>query len=264
MGKLAGKIVEAQAVEGRHDTAQVGPGLRRLRILAGLTQQQLALRMNVQQAAISKIEQGQEIYLSTVKRYVEALGASLRLNAEFPLDAPIAARLHSSHFELVHGHDDQLVLPLMGEDSFKPQRDVVLSIKPVYSEKILAGQKTVELRRRFPVSAPTGALAYIYSSSPIKAMVGTVSIRDVLKLPLEQIWSEFESTAFIERPLFDKYFEGLEYGYALIFDDVKSFSRPLPLHELRERFGFEPPQSYLYATRDLRKALQDEPAVVSH
>ena len=55
-------------------------------------------------------------------------------------------------------------------------------------------------------------------------MVGTVSIREVLKLPVEQIWEEFESTAFIKKPLFDKYFEGLDHGYALVFGDVKSFS----------------------------------------
>lgn len=264
MGKLTGRVIEAQALAGGRGTAQIGAELKRLRLLAGFTQGQVASRMDVQQAAISKIENGGEIYLSTVERYVEALGASLRLNAHFPVDAPIVARLQSGPFDFEHGHDDQLVLPILADEPFKPQRDVVLSIKPIYSEKILAGQKTVELRRRFPVAAPYGALAYIYSSSPVKAIVGTASIRDVLKLPVEQIWTEFESTAFIERPLFDKYFEGLSFGFALVFDDVKSFTRPLPLQELRARFGFEPPQSFLYAKHDLRKALQDEPSSVSH
>lgn len=263
MGKLAGKIVEAKAAAQSGDSAMVGPELRRLRLLAGLTQEQLAARMEVQQAAISKIERGGEIYLSTVQRYVEALGASLRLNAHFPADVPLSLRLYGA-FDLEQGHDDQLVLPLLGDEPFKGQRDVVLSIKPVYSDKILEGLKTVELRRRFPVSAPSGALAYIYSTSPVKAMVGTVSIRDVLKLPVEQIWTEFESVAFIEREQFDKYFDGLDHGFALVFNDVRAFSRPLPLSELREKFGFEPPQSFLYAKRDLRKALRDEPAVVSH
>ena len=263
MGKLTGKIVEARAVSSAHGTAMVGPELRRLRLLADLTQEQIAARMDVQQAAISKIERGGEIYLSTVQRYVEALGASLRLNAHFPIDAPLSARFYGA-FDVEQGHDDQLVLPLLGDEPFKPQRDVVLSIKPIYSEKILAGHKTVELRRRFPVSAPSGALAYIYSTSPVKAMVGTASIRDVLKFPVLDIWTEFESTAFIERLHFDKYFDGLDDGFALVFDDVKAFSRPLPLSELREKFGFEPPQSFLYAKRDLRKALKDEPAIVSH
>lgn len=263
MGKLAGKIIKAKAVTQSDGTAMVGPELRRLRVLAGLTQEQIAGRMEVQQAAVSKIEKGGEIYLSTVQRYVEALGASLRLNAHFPADAPLSLRFYEA-FDFEQSHDDQLVLPLLGDEPFKAQRDVVLSIKPIYSEKILEGRKTVELRRRFPVSAPSGALAYIYSTAPVKAMVGTACIRNVLKLPVEQIWTEFESTAFIERDQFDKYFEGLDHGFALVFDDVRAFSRPLPLSELREKFGFEPPQSFLYAKRDLRKALQDEPAVVSH
>ncbi len=263
MGKLTGKIVEAKEVPGARGAALVGPELRWLRLLAGLTQEQIAERIDVQQASISKIEKGGEIFLSTVQRYVEALGASLRLNAHFPADAPFSARLDGA-FDIEKGHDHQLVLPLLGNEPFKPQRDVVLSIKPVYSEKILTGDKTVELRRRFPVSAPNGALAYIYSTSPVKAMVGTASIRDVLKLPVEQIWTEFEGAAFIERSNFDKYFDGLDQGFALVFDDVRAFSRPLPLSELREKFGFEPPQSFLYAKHDLRKALQDEPAIVSH
>jgi predicted transcriptional regulator len=263
MGKLTGKIVEAQAAPRADGSASVGPELRRLRLLAGFTQEQLAACMDVQQAAISKIEKGGEIYLSTIQRYVEALGASLRLNAHFPNNSAISLRLYEA-FDAEVDSDDQLVLPLLGDEPFKPQRDVVLSIKPIYSEKILAGHKTVELRRRFPVSAPSGALAYIYSTSPVKAMVGTATIREVLKLPVEQIWAEFESTAFIERPQFDKYFDGLDHGFALVFDEVKAFSRPLPLDELRKRFGFEPPQSFLYAKHDLRKALQNEPAIVSH
>ena len=134
----------------------------------------------------------------------------------------------------------------------------------MYSEKILEGRKTVELRRRFPVPAPNRTLAYIYSTSPIKAMVGTAAILDVLKLPVEQIWIQFESKALIERERFDKYFKGLDHGFALVFGNVKIFSRPLPLSELREKFNFKPPRSFLYATRELGKALKDEQKILSH
>lgn len=263
MGKLSGKIVEASVGTKANDAQQVGLELRRLRLLSDLTQRQIAQRMNVQQAAISKIEKGGEVYITTIQRYVEALGASLRIDAQFPAGALLSLKL-SEAFDVEYGHDDQLALPLLGDEPYRSQRDVVLSIKPIYSDKILEGRKTVELRRRFPVAAPSGAIAYIYSTSPVKAMVGTAEIRHVLKLPVEQIWAEFESTAFIEREKFDKYFEGLDHGFALVFDDVKPFSRPLPLSELREKFGFEPPQSFLYAKRDFRKALIDEPAIVSH
>lgn len=263
MGKLSRKVIGAPMGAKSSDAGQVGLELRRLRLLSDLTQEQIAQRMNVQQAAISKIEKGGEVYITTIQRYVGALGASLRIDAQFPAGALLSLKL-SEAFDVEYGHDDQLVLPLLGDEPFRSQRDVVLSIKPMYSEKILEGRKTVELRRRFPVAAPSGAIAYIYSTSPVKAMVGTAEIRHVLKLPVEQIWTEFESTAFIKREKFDQYFEGLDHGFALVFDEVKPFSRPLPLKELREKFGFEPPQSFLYAKRDFRKALKDEPAIVSH
>lgn len=263
MEDLSGKIVKVSAVEGTGDARQIGVELRRLRLLCGLTQKQVAKRMDVRRSAVSKIENRGEVLLTTVQRYVEALGATLHVDAEFRPDALLSLRVGDA-FDLEHGHDDQLVFPLLGDDPFKSQRDVVLSIKPAFSEKILDGRKTVELRRRFPVSAPSGAIAYIYATSPIKAIVGTAEIRDVLKLPIEQIWSEFEASVSIEREKFDKYFEGLTVGYALVFEGVRAFSRPLPLSELREKFGFEPPQSFLYAKRDLRKALRDEPAIVSH
>lgn len=263
MGNLTGKIIEASVGQSPNTAEEIGPALRRLRLFSGLTQGEVALRLKVQQAAVSKIEKGGDVHLSTVKKYVEALGASLRVDATFSADTPLTLHLRDT-FDLDFADEDQLVLPLLGDEAFRPQRDVVLSIRPQYSEKILDGVKTVELRRRFPISAPKGTVAYIYSTSPVRAMVGVAEIKNVLKLTVAQIWSEFQSVAFIDKSDFDKYFAGVDYGFALIFKDVKTFSRAIPLSELREKFGFEPPQSYLYAKHDLRKALKHESAVVSN
>lgn len=263
MGKLSGKVVQATLARAQDQVNEVGQELRRLRVLSGLTQNEMASRLGVQQAAVSKIEKGRDVYLSTVRRYVEALGASLRVDAIFPADAQIALHIHDA-FDVEVGNDDQLVLPLLGDEPFRPQRDVVLSIRPQYSSKILEGEKTVELRRRFPVSAPRGAIAYIYSTSPVRAMVGLAEIRQILKLPIEQIWTEFGGSASIGRDDFLNYFQGLEFGFVLVLDEARPLARSIPLDELRERFDFEPPQSFLYASQDLRKALRDEPAVVSH
>lgn len=263
MGKLAGKIIEASASEGKAEGANVGPALKRLRVLSGLTQVDMASRLGIQQAAISKIERGGDVHLSTIKKYVEALGATLHIDASFYAGTPLALHIRDA-FEVECADEDQLVLPLLGDEPFRPNRDVVLSIRPQYSDKILSGDKTVELRRRFPVSAPRGAVAYIYSTSPVRAMVGLAEIKNVLKLPVYQIWKNYEEHALIEKDDFNKYFEGLDFGYVLVFDDVRSLSRPIPLAELREQFGFEPPQSYLYAKRDLRKALKHESAIVSY
>ena len=262
MTRLQGKVIEASALKADSRNEEVGPALRKLREMSQLTQREMASRLSVQQAAISKIENGGDIHISTIRKYVEALGATLRIGASFPAEAPLALHICDA-FDIECGDDDQFVFPILTDEPFKPQRDVVLSIRPHYSDKILGGEKTVELRRRFPVSAPQGTIAYIYSTSPVRAIVGMAQIDDVLKLPIDLIWADFKSVAFIERADFDKYFDGLGMGFALLFKNVRSFSNPIPLAELRERFNFEPPQSFLYAKHNLRKALKNEYSVVS-
>jgi predicted transcriptional regulator len=161
-------------------------------------------------------------------------------------------------FDFDLSDDDQLVLPIFGDEVFRPKRDVVLSVRPPYSDKIFEGKKTVELRRRFPVAAPRGTIAYIYSTSPVRAMMGSTEIESVIKLPVGEIWKKFGRTAQITKSDFDDYFAGLKEGFALKIANARPFSRPIDLTELRDRFGFEPPQSFLYATSLLRTALRDE------
>jgi DNA-binding XRE family transcriptional regulator len=49
----------------------------------GLTQQELADRLGVSQANISRIEHEEDLYLSTLRSYVEALGGELQVKAVF-------------------------------------------------------------------------------------------------------------------------------------------------------------------------------------
>ena len=58
--------------------------LSRLRQRRGMTQQELALRLGVQQATVSGIERRSDIQLSTLWRVVEALGGELEIATVFP------------------------------------------------------------------------------------------------------------------------------------------------------------------------------------
>jgi transcriptional regulator with XRE-family HTH domain len=54
--------------------------LRQARESAGLTQEELALRLNTRKTAISRIENhAEDIKLSTLERFAAALGKQLRL-----------------------------------------------------------------------------------------------------------------------------------------------------------------------------------------
>ena len=58
--------------------------LTKLREARGATQRQIADAWEVTQANISKVEHTPDIYLSTLSKYVEALGGRLEITAVFP------------------------------------------------------------------------------------------------------------------------------------------------------------------------------------
>ncbi len=60
-----------------------GAALRRLRVDRCLTQQELAVRLDMTQPEISKLERRADVRLSTTQAYVAALGGRLRLVAHF-------------------------------------------------------------------------------------------------------------------------------------------------------------------------------------
>jgi Helix-turn-helix domain len=59
-------------------------GLKALRKLATRTQEQIAQSLGVKQPAIVKIERQTDLYLSTLRRFVEAAGGTLELRVELP------------------------------------------------------------------------------------------------------------------------------------------------------------------------------------
>ena len=61
--------------------------LQELRKALDLTQQQVAASLGINQVAISKMEGQADRYVSTLRRFVEAMGGELRIVARFPQGA---------------------------------------------------------------------------------------------------------------------------------------------------------------------------------
>ncbi len=60
---------------------KIGVILRQAREEAGLTQEEVARRLHTQKSAISRIENhADDVRLSTLRRYAEAVGANLQIN----------------------------------------------------------------------------------------------------------------------------------------------------------------------------------------
>ncbi len=58
--------------------------LQELRKLLNLTQEQVAEAMKLNQGVVSKMEHQSDIYVSTLRKFVTAMGGQLKLVASFP------------------------------------------------------------------------------------------------------------------------------------------------------------------------------------
>jgi DNA-binding XRE family transcriptional regulator len=58
--------------------------LHQLREARSLTQVNLAKVLNVNQGAVSKMEKRTDMYVSTLRSYIEAMGGNLQIKAVFP------------------------------------------------------------------------------------------------------------------------------------------------------------------------------------
>ncbi|GAA3693639.1 XRE family transcriptional regulator [Sphingomonas cynarae] len=72
--------IQARAAEMKAEVE----GLKALRLLADRSQEQIAQALGVKQPAVLKIERQTDLYLSTLRRFVEAAGGTLELRVELP------------------------------------------------------------------------------------------------------------------------------------------------------------------------------------
>ena len=73
-----------ERVEHRVKEALKAMPLEGLRDARELTQVQLAQVLNVSQGAVSKVERRTDMYISTLRSYVRAIGGDLQIRAVFP------------------------------------------------------------------------------------------------------------------------------------------------------------------------------------
>ena len=59
-------------------------GLKALRQLADRSQEQIAQSLGIKQPSVLKIERQTDLYLSTLRRFVEAAGGTLELRIDLP------------------------------------------------------------------------------------------------------------------------------------------------------------------------------------
>lgn len=128
--------------------------------------------------------------------------------------------------------------------------DIFVSIHPQYAENILDGEKTIELRRRFPTLNGFKGRLLIYSTTPAKSVIGYAEIEDVHYLSIKDLWAYSKNEAKIQKSDFLVYFTGLTHGYGVQLKNPVRFSKPLSIKYLKQNYGMIAPQSYRYLNEE--------------
>lgn len=135
----------------------------------------------------------------------------------------------------------------------------LLSIHPIYTERLLNGSKGVELRK----TRLSKEIDYVvmYSTSPIKKIVGYFSVRKIVVASPSAIWSEYGNIAGIEKSSFIQYYRQSKQAVAIEVDEVYRLQYLVPLSFLGE--NLRPPQSFQYIDGDAIESLRSYAPLLS-
>lgn len=99
--ELRGKMSpQAQArVTARAKQVMDEMALSELRRARGLSQEALAVVLHVKQPSVAKLEQRTDMYVSTLRSHIEAMGGQLEIVARFPEGAVRIANFSSLGFQ---------------------------------------------------------------------------------------------------------------------------------------------------------------------
>lgn len=124
---------------------------------------------------------------------------------------------------------------------------ILLSVRPTFARALMDGTKTAEVRRRFPAQ-PAGSRLFVYSSSPDRAVIGTLRLDSIDRPNSQDVWRLYAHQIEIDEEPLDLYLEDTASAAILHVSEPALWNRPVPLSQLRSRIFLEPPQSFRYLT----------------
>ena len=121
----------------------------------------------------------------------------------------------------------------------------LLSIKPVYAREILAGTKTIELRRS-AMGLKAGDIVLVYISAPEQRLGFWFRIKTIETLPPEEMWRRYHEHLGIAEVEYRAYFDGASAAVGLHIGELHPLASPVPLAEIQRLVpGFVTPQGLL-------------------
>ena len=130
--------------------------------------------------------------------------------------------------------------------------NILLSIKPEFVNKILSHEKLYEFRKC--IFKQEVERIYIYSTYPVKKIVGYFEVTDIICASPEELWELFSEVSGICKNEFFEYYFGVEKGFAIKIDNLVIFDEFIDMDMIDD---FKAPQSFCYVENNdcLKKLL---------
>lgn len=119
---------------------------------------------------------------------------------------------------------------------------ILMSINPIYADKILSGIKKYEYRKVKAKKDKVNKIV-IYATYPIMKVVGEVEVKDILEETPEKLWNVTKEYSGVTKQFYDNYFNKSSKAIAYKLGKIEKYDEPKKLEDVGIKCV---PQSFLY------------------
>lgn len=119
---------------------------------------------------------------------------------------------------------------------------ILMSINPIYADKILSGVKKYEYRKVKAKKDKVNKIV-IYATYPIMKVVGEVEVKDILEETPEKLWNVTKEYSGVTKQFYDNYFNKSSKAIAYKLGKIEKYDEPKKLEDVGVKCV---PQSFLY------------------
>lgn len=119
---------------------------------------------------------------------------------------------------------------------------ILMSINPIYADKILSGTKKYEYRKVKAKKDKVNKIV-IYATYPIMKVVGEVEVKDILEETPEKLWNVTKEYSGVTKQFYDNYFNKSSKAIAYKLGKIEKYDEPKKLEDVGIKCV---PQSFLY------------------
>lgn len=119
---------------------------------------------------------------------------------------------------------------------------ILMSINPIYADKILSGTKKYEYRKVKAKKDKVNKIV-IYATYPIMKVVGEVEVKDILEETPEKLWDVTKEYSGVTKQFYDNYFNKSSKAIAYKLGKIEKYDEPKKLEDVGVKCV---PQSFLY------------------